>query len=253
MTTVPDTKQKHPWNETIRTILYAMILALTFRSFFFEPFHIPSGSMKDTLLVGDFIFVSKYSYGYSRYSFPLGLPLFDGRVMRSAPERGDIVVFRPPNKPRTDYIKRIVGLPGDMIQVKQGVLFINGIEAPQELLSRFADESDNGMPVTYNRYQETLPGGVKHHVLDMTPLGNLDNTHVYMVPAGHYFMMGDNRDDSTDSRVPLELGGISYIPEENIVGRAEIIVFSLGEGARFWQVWKWPSSLRYNRFLTLLR
>lgn len=237
----------------IRTIIYAMLLALTFRSFLFEPFHIPSGSMKDTLLVGDFIFVSKYSYGYSRYSFPLGLPLFDGRVMRSAPERGDIVVFRPTNQPRTDYIKRIVGLPGDQIQMRQGVLFINGTEAEQELISRFADHSDKGLPVTYSRYQETLPGGVKHHVLDMTPLGPLDNTNVYTVPPGHYFMMGDNRDDSTDSRVPLEFGGISYIPEENIVGRAEIIVFSLGEGARFWQIWKWPTSLRYDRFLTLLR
>lgn len=244
------TPQKHPWNEPIRTFIYALLLALVFRSFLFEPFHIPSGSMKDTLLIGDYIFVSKYSYGYSRFSFPYGLPLFEGRIMRSAPERGDVVVFRPPSTPRIDYIKRIVGLPGDRLQVRDGILYINDEAAPQVFDGNIQDTLDDGMPIVARRYEETLPGNVRHHVLDITPHGPLDNTDVYTVPEGHYFMMGDNRDNSVDSRVPSSMEGIGYIPEDNIIGRAEIIVFSIGGGTQFWQVWNWPTSLRWDRFLT---
>lgn len=244
---------KGSWDESIRTFIYAVLLALVFRSFVFEPFHIPSGSMKDSLLIGDYIFVSKYSYGYSRYSFPFGMPLFEGRLLRSAPKRGDVVVFRPPSLPRVDFIKRIVGLPGDQIQVQEGVLFINGVKAEQQLDTSYMDALDNGTPVLVRRYIETLPEGFSHPILDITPYGKLDNTDVFTVPEGHYFMMGDNRDNSEDSRVSAEQGGIGFIPEENIVGRAEIIMFSLGEGARFWQLWKWPAAIRYDRFLTLIR
>ncbi|MBY0354774.1 MAG: signal peptidase I [Rickettsiales bacterium] len=241
---------RHSWNEPIRTLIYAILIALLFRSFVFEPFHIPSGSMKDTLLIGDYIFVSKYSYGYSRYSFPYGLPLFEGRVMQSAPARGDVVVFRPPNQPRVDFIKRVMGLPGDRVQVRGGEVYINDEKLPQVLDSSFDDALDDGTKVHARRYVETLPEGKKHAILDITPYGKLDNTDVYTVPEGHYFMMGDNRDNSEDSRVSLEEGGIGFIPEANIIGRAEIIVFSVGDNAQFWQFWKWPTAIRVGRFLT---
>ena len=236
-------KHKDSIGETIRTLIIAIILALTFRSLAYEPFHIPSGSMKSTLLVGDYIFVSKYSYGYSRYSFPLGIKFFDGRIMGEAPKRGDIIVFRNPKSPSVDYIKRLIGLPGDKIQMIDGKLHINGVAVKNEPLDMFEDEETLGQVVEITRQMETLPEGRSYNVLDQSEI-DLDNTPVYEVPPKHYFMMGDNRDNSRDSRVLNEVG---FVPEENLVGRAEVIFVSSDKSAAWWEVWKWPLTIRTNR------
>lgn len=213
--------------ETIKTVIYAVLLALLFRSFLFEPFHIPSGSMKANLLIGDYLFVSKYKYGYSRYSFPFGLPLFDGRILSDhRPERGDVVVFRRPGDERVDFIKRVIGLPGDKIQVKSGIVFINDEAVPKTKVDdfRFYDDYLRSY-ITIPQYEETLPNGKKYHVLDETQYGPVDNTEIFNVPDGHYFMMGDNRDNSTDSR----FDDVGFVPEVNLVGKAEIVMFSLDD------------------------
>jgi signal peptidase I len=238
-------KEKAPWDENIRTIVFAVILALTFRSFAFEPFHIPSSSMKDTLLIGDYIFVSKYSYGYSRYSFPMGLPLFDGRTGSSRPERGDVAVFRLPSNPNMDFIKRVVGLPNDKIQVSGGVLHINGLPVDLQREKDFTDRLEDGTIAAIRRYTETLPNGKKHRVLDAIQHGVVDDTHVFTVPDGHYFMMGDNRDNSMDSRYTEEVG---FVPEENLIGRAEIVFFSVDDRTSIWKIWDWVWALRGDRF-----
>jgi signal peptidase I len=234
--------------ETIKTIAVAVALAVIFRSFLFEPFHIPSGSMKDNLLVGDFIFVSKYSYGYSRYSFPLGLPLFEGRMGGNRePERGDIVVFRLPRNPHIDYIKRLIGMPGDSVQMKEGVLYINDKAVPKERVADFIEHQ----PGNVNRirhipkYRETLPNGVSYYVLDEQDDNIADSTSVYTVPEGHYFFMGDNRDNSIDSRFTDEVG---FVPAENLVGPARLIAISVEEGESLLAFWKWGESLRLERF-----
>lgn len=234
--------------ETIKTVAVAVALAVIFRSFLYEPFHIPSGSMKETLLVGDFIFVSKYSYGYSRYSFPLGLPVFEGRKLQAnEPQRGDIIVFRLPSNPHIDYIKRLIGLPGDRIQMKRGTLYINGNAVPKERVSDFMEVRDGEVQRVRHvpRFRETLPNGVEYYVLDDFPNSEVDTTSVYTVPEGHYFFMGDNRDHSIDSRYPE---GVGFVPAENIVGRADVIVLSVGEGESLLAFWNWGSSLRLDRF-----
>ena len=232
--------------ETVRTIFYAVVIALVVRTFAFEPFNIPSGSMKPTLLVGDYLFVSKYSYGYSRYSFPWGLPLFQGRIFASEPKRGDVIVFKKPTDNETDYIKRLIGLPGDRIQVKGGILYINGVPVKREKLGDITDR-DSLFVNTYHVYRETLPNGVQHLIWEVSDDDFLDNTIEYHVPPGHYFFMGDNRDNSRDSRV---LSDVGYVPAENLIGRAEFLFFSHNDSASWWQVWRWPSAIRFGRIFS---
>ena len=238
--------KKESWVEVVKTIVYALLIAGVIRSFLFQPFNIPSGSMEATLQIGDYLFVSKSTYGFSRYSFPFGLIPFEGRfAVLSQPQRGDIVVFKFPPDNATDYIKRLIGLPGDRIQMRDGVLHINDTAVPKEKLDDYVEtvgEPGSGETRNVPRYRETLPNGVSYEVLDRDPQGNLDNTQVFVVPEGHYFMMGDNRDNSADSRVD-----VGYVPFENFVGKAQIIFFSTNGSARIWEVWKWPSAIRYSR------
>lgn len=241
-------EKKHPWNDSIKTMLLAVVLALTVRSLAYEPFNIPSGSMKSNLLVGDYLFVSKYSYGYSRYSFPLGLPFFEGRIFnKNMPKRGDVVVFRFPPNPRVDYIKRVIGLPGDTLQVKGGILYINGKELERNYVDDFAD-SENNMVKSIPRYTETLPEGKIITILHENSNGtqryeDANNTPEFVVPEDKYFMMGDNRDNSTDSRFD-----VGFVPAENLVGKAEIIWFSTDGSAQYLNPVSWFTALRTERF-----
>jgi signal peptidase I len=235
-------KKKESWLEVAKTIIYALLIAGVIRSFLFQPFNIPSGSMEDTLLIGDYLFVSKAAYGYSRYSFPFGIIPFQGRFFASAPKRGDVVVFKFPGDNSTDYIKRLIGLPGDRIQMKDGVLYINEKAVPKERAGDAMINDYGGQPRPVPKYRETLPNGVSYYVLDQQPDGDLDNTQVYVVPEGHYFMMGDNRDNSADSRA-----NVGFVPFENFVGKAEIIFFSKDDSARIWELWKLPLAIRYDR------
>jgi signal peptidase I len=236
--------------ETVRVIFHALIIALIIRTFLFQPFNIPSGSMKETLLVGDYLFVSKYTYGYSRYSIPFSPPLFSGRIWSGTPERGDIVVFRLPKDDTTDYIKRVIGLPGDRIQMIEGVLHINGEPVKRERIEDFIENEEGGRTTRVKRWRETLPSGVSYTTLDLVDNGFYDSTPVYEVPAGNYFMMGDNRDNSTDSRVLSQVG---YVPVQNLVGKAQIIFFSIHEGERAWELWRWPWSVRWGRLFSIVR
>lgn len=234
------------WMELLRTAFWAIAIALVIRTFLYEPFNIPSGSMKPNLMIGDYLFVSKYSYGYSRYSLPFGLPLIPGRVMAHTPKRGDVAVFKLPTNTRTDYIKRVIGLPGDRIQMRNGRLYINRKRVDRDPMGVIIDTESDGRDVRMDVYTETLPGGVNHIIYEESDNGPLDNTAEYVVPEGHYFMMGDNRDNSQDSRV-TELVG--YVPFENFVGHAERIFFSTNGKAAFWEFWRWPATVRYGRLL----
>lgn len=234
------------WMDLVKTAFWAVLLALTIRAVAAEPFNIPSGSMKPTLLIGDYLFVSKYSYGYSRYSFPLGLPLFEGRIWATEPERGDVVVFKLPTDNKTDYIKRIIGLPGDTVQVTNGRLYINGKIVERRQIGLASDTDRYGETRQLMEYEETLPNGVVHSIFEQSDAGPLDNTGVFKVPEGHYFAMGDNRDNSQDSRVTNLVGPV---PFENLVGRAEFLFFSTDGSAHLWEFWKWPTTVRYSRLL----
>jgi signal peptidase I len=230
--------------DTIKTVVYAILIALVVRTVAYEPFNIPSGSMVPTLLIGDYLFVSKFSYGYSRYSLPLGLPLFSGRILFHPPERGDVAVFKLPTDNSTDYIKRVIGLPGDHIQMKNGILYINDQPCARKRIEDYLYHEGNGTLIPLAQYIETLPNGVQHRIIKMGDNEPLDNTQVYDVPPGDYFMMGDNRDNSQDSRV---LSAVGYVPAENLIGRAEFIFFSTDGEARLWEFWKWPFTIRYDR------
>lgn len=240
-------KQSALW-ENIKVIIQALLLAMIIRTVLFQPFTIPSGSMMPTLLVGDYIFVNKFAYGYSRYSLPFSPNLFSGRVLEfSEPKRGDVIVFRLPTDPDVDYIKRLIGLPGDRVQMIDGILHVNGQPVPKQQDGTFTSDYrlDPGSDVPV--FRETLDNGKSFDTLDQIPNSRGDNTREFVVPEGHYFFMGDNRDNSLDSRFD-----VGYVPEENLVGRASVIFFSLGNDTSFREIWKWPANMRWDRLFKVV-
>jgi signal peptidase I len=242
--------------DTIKVIIQALLIAFVIRTFFFQPYNIPSGSMIPTLRIGDYLFVNKLSYGYGPYSFNFSLNVFGvdlfkfgpvpitGRILADEPDRGDVVVFKLPTDNETDYIKRVIGLPGDRIQVTDGIVSINGEPIAREPIAEFAEYNEAGNGDRIRQYRETLPNGHSYIVHDMSSDSPGDNTQEYLVPPGHFFMMGDNRDNSTDSRFQ---GQVGYVPYENLVGKATIIFFSHRPSYSFIEVWKWPAAIRWNR------
>lgn len=238
--------------EIVKTVVYALLIALVLRIFLFQPFTIPSASMEPNLLKGDYIIVSKYSYGYSKHSIPFSPPLFKGRIFFHAPKRGDIIVFKLPSDNKTDYIKRLIGLPGDRIQVTAGVVSVNG-----KVLTRIYDgPGDPGTcwnGSTVQRFRETNPINRTYITYDCGPRGDVDDTGVYVVPQGHYFFMGDNRDNSLDSRVAPEASGVGYVPAENLVGHARIILLSWNDKATLFKPWTWFLDARPSRFFNVLK
>lgn len=234
--------------ETLRTVFYAVLVALVVRTVAYEPFNIPSGSMIPTLLVGDYLFVSKFSYGYSRHSFPFSAVPLDGRVFASDPQRGDVAVFKFPGDNSTDYIKRIVGLPGDTVRMQLGRLVINGDVVERERIEDFVIRDHHGNVRRLGRFVETLPNGVSYEILEESDFERYDNTALFRVPEGHYFMMGDNRDHSEDSR-----GSVGFVPFENMVGEAQVLFFSADGSARLWEVWRWPFAIRWDRLFEPVR
>ncbi|MDJ0951301.1 MAG: signal peptidase I [Alphaproteobacteria bacterium] len=234
-------KKSGGFRETVKTVLYAVAIALVVRTVAIEPFNIPSGSMIPTLLVGDYLFVSKYSYGYSRHSLPFSPPVISDRILYTPPERGDVAVFKWPRDDSTDYIKRIVGLPGDRIQVRAGVLHINGTPVKLEKVGTRQRKVGGWVALEVTEYVETLPNGRQHVIYQQTTSGPHNNTAEVVIPPAHFFAMGDNRDSSQDSRA------WGFVPAENLVGRAEFLFFSTDGSARIWEIWKWPQAIRFGR------
>ncbi len=259
-------KKKEGWWETLRFLLLLFLAAVALRSFFVTAFNIPSGSMLPTLRIGDYLFVAKWPYGYSRHSFPFGIASFDGRIAAGLPERGDVAVFRYPGQPQGDYVKRVIGLPGDRIEIRGGRLVLNGDPVAQTRIADFL------MPVTpnspcrsasgeirevggadgetycaYPRFRETLPGGPSYYVLDQVANGPADDRPPLTVPEDHVFVMGDNRDDSLDSRFQLAEQGVGLLPVENLVGPALITFFSTDGSAEWLKPWTWASAARWDR------
>ena len=235
-------KQQSWLVRNLKDILWAALIAIVICSLFIEPFHIPSGSMVPSLLVGDYLFVTKWDYGYSRHSFPLSLPPFSGRILEKGPQRGDIVVFKNPEDGRTDYIKRVMALPGETVQMKKGRLYINGKLIDRKSLGLYQDDS-SGQIRTLIMYEETLPEGKTHRILELDDAQPLDNTGLITIPEGAFFAMGDNRDNSKDSRA-LSVG---VVPFENIVGKARFIFYSNNGYAPFIFFWSWGNSIRWER------
>jgi len=229
--------------ETIVVLFQALLIALVFRSLLFQPFSIPTASLQSNVMIGDYILTSKYTYGYSKYSFPFEIIPMNGRIFGRAPEQGEIAVFRP--VPQTvDYVKRVIGLPGDTVQMKNGVLHLNGIAVKKERVGEAIDTDSYGISIPVIKYRETLPNGTNYIVQEISDNQAMDNTAEYKVPAGHYFMMGDNRDRSADSRV---LRTVGYVPLENFIGKAEVRFFSIKDNINPWQVWRWPGNVRLER------
>jgi len=252
--------------DIVKVVVSALLIAFGIRTVLVEPFNIPSESMLPNLMVGDYLFVSKFAYGYSHHSIIFSPPLFEGRILADKPERGDIAVFKLPRNDSTDYIKRVIGLPGDRIQMRSGQLVINGEPVERERVEDFVvEESPNTVCMQryarvhedgqtycyYPQYRETLPNGRSYTTLDLDPDGANDNTRVFVVPEGHYFMMGDNRDNSQDSRRPSSVG-VGYVPAENLVGRAEIVFYSTDGRAHLWEPWQWIQTTRFSRLFDLL-
>jgi signal peptidase I len=262
------------WREYGLFLLKLAALVLIFRSFFFTPFNIPSESMQPRLLIGDYLVVAKWPYGFSRYSFPFSPPLFENRIFGSLPERGDVVVFKAPPEQKEDYIKRVIGLPGDVIQMTGGVLSINGKAVPKVRLPDFVTPVTPGMrdavalegqsehcwraeyreaakgggeQCRYRRFRETLPNGKSYEILDIADAEPGDDTQAFVVPEGQLFLMGDNRDRSADSRFPADGRAIGMVPVENLVGRAELTWFSTDGSARWLLPWTWFSAARPDR------
>ena len=228
--------------ETVRTIIYALLIAGVVRTFAYQPFNIPSGSMIPTLLIGDYLFVSKFSYGYSRYAFPLGIGFFNGRILGNTPQRGDVAVFRHPPTNREDFIKRIVGMPSDRIQMISGRLHINGEVVARRRIEDHLSRDALGQVRRVPQYEETLPNGRTYVIREgFGDRGPADNTREFVVPPGNYFAMGDNRDDSNDSR------GWGFVPADNLIGRAEILFYSTDGTAGWLQPWRWIQATRFNR------
>ncbi len=233
--------------EVIKTVAVALLIALVLRVILFQPFTIPSASEEPNLYEGDYVFVTKFDYGWSRHSIPFSPPLFSGRIFDNPPKRGDIIVFKLPRDNRTDYIKRLIGVPGDRVQMKDGLLYLNGQLVPRVVKETVQETGGTSVVRPVQRVQETLPGGRTYMTNDFGTNYDLDNTPEFTVPDGYYFFMGDNRDNSADSRLPPEIG-VGMVPEENLVGRARVVLVSWSQGASLFKPWTWVLNLRPSRF-----
>lgn len=243
MENIEEQKKEESLGETVKTVLYALLIAGIIRTFWFEPYKIPSGSMYPTLEVGDFLFVSKYTYGYSKHSFPFSFPNFDGRIWADTPQRGDIVVFKFPGDNKTDYIKRVVGLPGDTIQMKEGRLYINDQIADRQKIGSYIIDEYTPLPQELTEYTETFHDGHSHQILEYSDeVSIIDDTPKFKIPENHYFMMGDNRDNSNDSRK-----SVGVVPFDNIEGKARFLFFSLDDTARWYNPISWITAIRWKR------
>ena len=260
-----EAKKEGGWRDTLRFLLFLFVGAVLLRSLIVAPFNIPSGSMLPRMMIGDYLLVAKWPYGYSRFSFPFDLLGFEGRIFERRAERGDVVVFRYPGG-GPEYVKRVIGLPGDTVQMRGGTVILNGEPVPKTRIADFLmpisansscrvlDErrrkivagADGDRACAYPRFRETLPGGRSYEVLDQVE-GEGDDTEVHLVPEGHYFVMGDNRDDSMDSRFPVSREGVGYLPADHVVGRALVNYFSTDGSAEWVKPWTWFSAARWER------
>ena len=236
-------KAKGSFSELFKTLMVAGSIAIIFRSIFFEPFNIPSGSMIPTLLVGDYLFVSKYSYGYSKYSFPFGVVPIDDRILDENPKRGDVIVFRKPGDESIDYIKRLIGLPGDTVQVRNGILLVNNKEAKRLKTNMGKMKNIFGQEKVFIEYKEKFENTNFHKIIESSDSDPYDNTIEFIVPENNFFFMGDNRDNSRDSRT----SEVGFVPKKNLIGKAQIIFFSHNSEASFYEFWKWHKSIRFSR------